>query len=238
MNKAWIIARRELDAWFDSLVAYIIIVAFLAFSGIFTWIAGADIFLRQQADLSVFFGVARWTLFFFIPAITMRLIAEEKRAGTIELVLTKNVTDRDFVLGKFVASVLMVAIALACTLPYYATVAMLGPVDHGATLSGYLGLLLLSAAYIAIGLFASSLSNNQIVAFLLALFISIFFQFLFDVFADNTGGWLSRLFDMLSAMRHYDSIARGVIDSKDLIYFLSVCFVGLALTEWQVGKRE
>ncbi len=238
MNKAWIIARRELNAWFDSLVAYIISVAFLAFSGIFTWLAGADIFLRQQADLSVFFSVAHWTLFFFIPAITMRLIAEEKRAGTIELVLTKDVTDRDFVLGKFIASLLMVGIVLACTLPYYFTVSMLGPVDHGATLAGYFGLILLSAAYIAIGLFASSLSSNQIVAFLLALFIGIFFQFLFDVFADNTSGWLSRLFDMLSAMRHYDSIARGVLDSKDVVYFLSLCFVGLALTEWKLGQRD
>ncbi len=238
MNKAWIIAKRELNAWFDSLVAYIVIVAFLAFSGIFTWLAGADIFLRQQADLSVFFGVARWTLFFFIPAITMRLIAEEKRSGTIELVLTKNVTDRDFVLGKFLASLLMVSIVLACTLPYYFTVSILGPIDHGATIAGYFGLLLLSAAYIGIGLFASSLSNNQIVAFLLALFISIFFQFLFDVFADSTSGIIARLFDMLSAMRHYDSIARGVLDSKDLIYFLSLCFVGLVLTEWRVKQRR
>ena len=117
MSATWIIAKRELNANFDSLIAYIILVLFLGFTGYFTWFGGSDIFYRKQADLAVFFAVAKWTLFFFIPAITMRQFAEERRTGTIELLLTKNVTERQVVLGKFLASFLIVAIALAFTLP-------------------------------------------------------------------------------------------------------------------------
>ncbi|MEK7253502.1 MAG: ABC transporter permease subunit [Bacteroidota bacterium] len=231
MNPSWVIAKRELSANFDSLVGYIVLIAFLGFSGFFTWLFGSDVFFRKQADLAVFFGVANWTLFFFIPAITMRQFAEEKRTGTIELLLTKNVTNRQVVWGKFLSCFLLVCIALACTLPYYFSVASLGNLDHGATLCGYLGLLLLSASYISIGLFASSLTNNQIVAFLLALFIGIFFHFLFDLISSGMTGWLGGFFQMLSLSNHFDSISRGLVDTKDLIYFGSIILLGLFLTE-------
>ena len=220
MNPVWVIAKRELNSYFDSLIAYIILIAFLGFSGFFTWLYGsADVFFRKQADLAVFFGVAKWTLFFFIPAITMRQLAEEKKTGTIELLLTKAVSNRQVILGKFMSCFLMVCIALLFTLPYYISIAQLGNIDHGATLCGYLGLLLMSASYISIGLFASSITNNQIVAFLLALFIGIFFHFLFDVMSGGSTGFMAQLFDTLSMNTHYDSITRGIIDSKDLIYF-------------------
>ncbi|MCP3933147.1 MAG: ABC transporter permease subunit [Bacteroidetes bacterium] len=237
MNPIWVIAKRELNSYFDSLIAYIILIAFLGFSGFFTWLYGADVFLRKQADLAVFFGVARWTLFFFIPAITMRQIAEERKAGTIELLLTKNVSNRDVVLGKFLSCFLMVCIALLCTIPYYITVSQIGNIDHGAILTGYLGLMLMSAAYISIGILASSLTNNQIVAFLLALFIGIFFHFLFDVMAGSSTGFFAELFNTLSLSRHFDSISRGVLDSKDLIYFLSFIALGLLLSEIRLSKR-
>ncbi len=238
MKPAWIIAKRELNAYFDSLIAYFIIVLFLAFSGFFTWLAGnGDIFFRKQADLDVFFGVAKWTLFFFIPALTMRQLAEERKSGTIELLLTKAVTDRQVVLGKFLSCLLMVAITLALTLPYYISVSYLGKVDHGAIWSGYLGLLLLSAAYISIGLFASSVTSNQIVAFLLALSIGIFFQFLFEVIANGMTGFIGELFSTLSLSMHFESISRGVIDTKDLIYFLSIIVLGLYLSEISISKR-
>ncbi|NUQ24192.1 MAG: ABC transporter permease subunit [Saprospiraceae bacterium] len=238
MKPAWIIAKRELNAYFDSLIAYFIIVLFLSFSGFFTWLAGnGDIFFRKQADLNVFFGVAKWTLFFFIPALTMRQLAEEKKTGTIELLLTKAVTDRQVILGKFLSCFLMVAITLALTLPYYITITYLGKVDHGAIWSGYLGLLLLSAAYISIGLFASSITGNQIVAFLLALSIGIFFQFLFEVIAGGMTGFIGELFSTLSLSMHFESISRGVIDTKDLIYFLSIVVLGLYLSEISISKR-
>ena len=237
MNPIWIIAKRELNSFFDSLVAYVVIIAFLGFSGLFTWLYGSDIFIRKEADLRVFFQVAFWTLFFFIPALTMRQLAEEKKTGTIELLLTKNVSDRQVVLGKFAACLLMVCIALAFTLPYYFTVAYLGDIDHGATIAGYLGLILMSASYISIGLFASSITNNQIVAFLMALFIGVFFHFIFGVLASSATGWLGELFSTLSLADHYESITRGVLDTKDLIYFGSLIFLGILLSELNISTR-
>jgi len=238
MNPTWVIAKRELSSYFDSLVAYILLIMFLGLTGFFTWLVGADIFIRKQTDLRVFFEVAQLTLLLFIPAITMRQFAEEKRSGTIELLLTKNVNDRQVVLGKFLSCLLMVGIALACTLPYYITVAQLGNMDHGATISGYFGLILMSAAYISIGLFTSTLTDNQIVAFLLALFASLMFHFLFDAMASGLSGWLGEMVGMLSLSRHFNSISRGLLDSKDLIYFATVILLGLLLAEWKISKRN
>lgn len=238
MREIWIIAKRELGSFFDSLVAYILLIAFLGFTGFFTWLYVADIFFRKQADLGVFFNVAMWTLFIFIPAITMKQLAEEKKSGTIELLLTKSITSRQVVVGKYLGCFLLVCIALIFTAPYYITVANLGNIDHGATLSGYLGLLLMSSGYIAIGLFASSMTNNQIVALLIALLIGIFFHFLFDAIASNFTGWLGEVFQMLSVNRHFESIARGVIDSKDVIFFLSLTLLGLLFSELMMSKRK
>ena len=237
MSPVGVIAKRELSSYFDSLIAYIIIIAFLGFTGFFTWLYGSDIFMRKQADLAAFFGVARWTLFFFIPAITMRQLAEERKTGTIELLLTKAITERQIILGKFLSCLSMVGIALLFTLPYYITLTQLGNVDHGAVISGYFGLLLMSAAYISIGLFASSITNNQIVAFLVALFISIFFQLMFDMLGSGSSGFFAELFTTLSLSRHYDSIVRGVLDSKDLIYFATLTIFWLMLAELNIQKR-
>ncbi len=238
MKKIWVIASKELSTFFDSLMAYIMLVLFLGFSGFFTWIYGADIFLVNQASLQSFFGIAYWTLFFFIPALTMRMMAEERRSGTIELLLTRPVSDWQVVVGKFLATFILILVALLLTLPYYITVSTLGPIDHGAVWTGYLGLLLMSGAYISIGLFASSISSNQIVGFLLALFIGIFFHIIFEVLAGNISGFFGNLFSYLSMSSHYESIARGVIDTKDLIYFLSIILVGLIATEAVLSKRS
>lgn len=231
------IAKRELAGFFDSLTAYILLISFLGFSGFFTWISGSDIFMRKEADLAVFFNVSQWTLFFFIPAITMRLIAEEIKTGTIEFLLTKAITARQIVLGKFLACMALITISLVFTLSYYITVAQIGNIDHGATLSGYLGLLLMSATYVSIGLFASSITNNQIVAFLLALLIGVFFHFLFDAIAYGSSSWLSELLSSLSVNKHFDSMSRGVLDSKDLFFFLGLSALALYFAEHFVTKR-
>ncbi len=238
MNPTWVIAKRELAGYFDSLVAYILLIVFLGLTGLFTWLIGADVFLRKQADLQVFFEVAQLTLLLFIPAITMRQFAEEKRSGTIELLLTKNVTNRQVVMGKFLSCLMMVGIALLFTLPYYLTVASLGKMDHGATICGYIGLILMAAAYISIGLFASTITNNQIVAFLLALFTGLMFHFLFDAIGSGMTGWLGSFFSMLSISNHFDSISRGVIDTKDVFYFATIILLGLFLAEWNISKRK
>ena len=238
MKQIWIVAKRELNSFFDSLLAYIMLVAFLGFSGFFTWISGRDVFLTGEASMQSFFGVAYWTLFFFIPALTMKLIAEEKNTGTLELILTKPVSDWQFVTGKFLSVLTLIGISLALTLPYYITIANIGPVDHGAVITGYLGLILMSAAYISIGIFASSLTNNQIVSFLLALFIGIFFHLLFDLIARNFSGTVGNIISYLSISSHYQSITRGVVDSKDLLYFISIIFMALLGAEFVLMKRN
>ena len=238
MKQIWTIAKRELGSFFDSLMAYIMLVAFLGFSGFFTWIYGSDIFFIKQATMQPFFSIAYWTLFFFIPALTMRLFAEENKTGTIELLLTRPVNDWQVIAGKFTATLLLIAISLGLTLPYYITVASLGSVDHGSVISGYLGLLLISCAYISIGLFASSFSSNQIVAYLIALVIGIFFHIIFDILAGGISGMLGEIVSFLSISQHFESISRGVIDSRDLIFFFSIIFVGLILTEMNIIKRR
>ncbi|MCL5029931.1 MAG: ABC transporter permease [Bacteroidetes bacterium] len=238
MKKIWIIALKELRSFFDSLTAYILIVVFLGLSGFFTWLFGSDIFFVGQASLQSFFSVAYWTLFFFTPALTMRMLVEENKTGTIELLLTKAVTDWDVILGKFLACLMLIGVALLLTLPYYISVWALGPIDHGAVWCGYLGLILMSMAYISIGLFASSVTNNQIVSFLLSLFIGVFFLIIFNVLSSNFTGIIGEILSYLSLSTHFDSISRGVIDSKDVIFFLSITVFGLILAESSLSKRN
>jgi len=238
MKGIWIIAKRELASYFDSLIAYMIIIIFLGISGFFTWIIGNTVFLRNQADLSNFFEIFYISLFLFIPAITMRSLAEEKKSGTIELLSTKAVSDWEIIIGKFLSGYILVLIALASTLPYYFTIAYLGSIDHGAVWGGYFGLMLISAAYVSIGIFASSLTNNQIIALLIAMMVGIFFHFLFDVLASGFTGPIATILNYLSVSTHFESLSRGVIDSRDLIYFFSLIFVGLYLSQTMLSKRN
>ncbi|MBU0476288.1 MAG: ABC transporter permease subunit [Bacteroidetes bacterium] len=238
MKEIWTITKRELKSFFDSLSAYIIITVFLGFTGFFTWLYGSDIFFIGQATLQPFFSIAYWTLFFFIPAITMKMIAEEKKSGTLELLLTKPVSDFQVVAGKFGAALLLVIIAFALSLPYYFTIWAIGPIDHGAVWLGYFGMILMSMTLISIGIFASSITNNQIIAFLLSLFIGVFFLIIFNVLASNFTGTLGMFFSYLSLSTHYESISRGVIDSKDVIYFLSITSLCLFLAKSILSKRN
>lgn len=225
------IAAQELKSHFDSLMAYILLVLFLGFSGVFTWLYGSDIFIYGQASLQVFFSVAYITLFLLIPALTMRSIAEEMRTGTIEILLTKPISCRQIVLGKYLAVIALIAIALSLTLPYYITVAHLGPIDHGAVVCGYLGLLLMSSAYAGIGLFASSVSNNQIISFLISLSVGLLFHIGFGILGRQMGGFAGQLALGLDMNTHFESMSRGIIDSKDIVYFASVTFAGLFAAE-------
>ena len=238
MKTIWIIASRELNSFFDSLIAFVMLVLFLGFSGFFTWISGADIFIVGQASLKTFFSIAYWTLFFFTPALTMRLISEEKKTGTIEMLLTKAVTDRQVILGKYIATMLLIIIALAFTLPYVITISQLGNLDVGGTVCGYLALILMSAAYASIGMFASSITSNQIVAFLTALFVGLFFHVIFEVVAGSMTGFVGGIVNSLSLSTHFESLSRGVVDSRDLVYFGSIIFMGLFLSEVSLSRRN
>jgi len=238
MREVFVISKRELKTFFDSLIAYILIIVFLGMSGFFTWLFGSDVFFIGQATLQPFFSIAYWTLFFFIPALTMRMLSEERRSGTLELLLTKPVSDWQVVMGKFLACLELIMIALLFTLPYYISIWFLGPIDHGAVWCGYLGMILMSAALISIGIFASSITNNQIVAFLLSLFVGVFFLIIFDVLANSFVGGLGGFLSYLSLSTHYESISRGVIDSRDVLYFLSISFIGLFLAESVLSRRN
>lgn len=238
MQAIWTVTRRELQSFFDSLVAYILLVAFLGFTGFFTWLYGQDIFYIKQATLLPFFSWASILFVVFIPALTMRTLAEETRTGTMEVLLTRAVSDWQVVVGKYLAVVLLLAISLAFTLPYYFTVSYLGPIDHGATICGYLGLLLLGSAFTGVGIFTSSITNNQIVAFLLSLIIGLFFIIFFNLLAGASSGFLADALHFLSFDAHFESIARGVIDTRDVLYFLLVTALGLILAEYQLAQRN
>ena len=238
MRPVLIIARKELQSFFDSLIAYVMLVAFLGFTGLFTWLVGNhDIFFVKQASLGVFFYWASWAILVFTPAITMKMLAEESKSGTIELLLTKPITNWQVLWGKFLACFALIAFALLCTLPYYITIWKLGKIDHGVVFCGYFSLLLTSAAYISIGIFASSITSNQIVAFLIAIVIGVLFQFIFSLLAGLFTGPLGSVLDYLGFQSHYDSISRGVVDSRDLVYFGSIVFMGMVLSELSLAKR-
>lgn len=232
------ITQRELNSFFDSLTAYITIGVFLALSGLFTWIQGTNVFMIGQADMSVFFGVAYWTLFLLVPAISMKTLADENRTGTIELLLTRPVSEWQIVFGKFLAVVAIVAIALLFTLPYYFTIASIGPADHAAIVTGYLALILMSAVYAAIGTMTSSFTGNQIIAFLVSLTLGLFFHIVSMVVAQGATGVAGSVFDYLSMQSHFQSISRGVIDSRDLVYFGSLIILPLVIAEIRIMSRK
>jgi len=240
MRPVLIIARKELQSFFDSLIAYVMLIAFLGFTGLFTWLVGNhDVFLAKQASLSVFFYWSGWAILVFTPAITMKMLAEESKSGTIELLLTKPITNWQVLWGKFLACFTLIFFALLCTIPYWITIVTLGmgKADSGVILCGYLGLLLMSAAFVSIGIFASSITNNQIIAFIIALVIGIFFRFIFSELASLFSGTTGEIFNYMGFDTHYDSIARGVVDSRDVVFFGSIVFIGLVLAEVSLAKR-
>lgn len=241
MKNIWIIAKRELRTFFDSLIAYILLVVFLILTGFLTWIYGignGDVFGSGVASLRWFFVIAQFTMMVFVPALTMRMIAEERNTGTLEILLTRAVTDWQVVVGKYLGGLLMIGITLLFTLPYYFGVAYLGPIDHGAVIGGYLGLILLSSAYLGIGIFCSSITSNQIIAFLLSLILCLSFGIVFEIISSAVSGSLGNVIQFLSANDHFASMQRGVIDLRDVMFFLSLTVIGLILAEMQLVKRN
>ena len=228
------IFRREIRSYFNSPVAYVVIIVFLAIIG---WFFSTNLFLMNLASMRVAFELIPLVFLFFVPAITMRLLAEEQKSGTLELLTTKPIRDQEIVLGKFFAAWVLLAAALAPTLLYVLLVATLGPLDFGPVFSGYLGLLLMGAVYIGIGLFASSVTENQIVAFILSFLIVLAFFLMDKVLMFVPEGFASTL-EFLAMDYHFSNIARGVIDSRDVIYFGSLLFFSLYLTTVSLERRK
>jgi gliding motility-associated transport system permease protein len=234
MNPALVISKREIRAYFNSPVAYIVVTVFMIITG---YLFFTQLFLEKQADLRPFFGVMPLLFMFLIPAITMRLLAEEKGSGTLELLITMPVRDWEVVVGKFLAALFLLCTALALTLVFAITVKTLGPLDRGPAIGGYLGLVLMGGAYIAIGLMASSLTRNQIVAFIVAFAIS-FALFLFGKLTQFVPEALQPIISFLSIDGHFENIGRGVVDSRDVIYYLSVIGVCLLVATTSLESRK
>jgi ABC-2 type transport system permease protein len=215
-------------------VAYVVIVVFLAIVG---WFFTSDLFLINVASLRIVFELVPLVFLFFVPAITMRLLAEEKKSGTLELLATRPVRDVEIVLGKFFAAWTLLAAALAPTLIYLITLSALGSPDPGPVITGYLGLLLMGGVYIAIGIFASSITENQIVAFIVSLLI-ILALFMADKVLVFVPPAVASTLEFISIDYHFENIARGVIDSRNLIYFGSVLGFALLLATTSLERRK
>lgn len=239
-----ILLRRELRGYFATPLAYIFIVVFLVLSGIFTFKLGS-FFARNQADLLSFFNFHHWLYLILVPPISMRLWAEERKTGTIELLMTLPVTTVDAVLGKFLAAWIFTGIALLLTFPLWITVNYLGDPDNGVIVAAYLGSWLMAGAFLAIGSCLSAATKNQVIAFILSVFTSLFFvligySVLLDYFQQMVPGWLLDGIAALSVVNHYQSIVRGVLDARDVLYFLFfiLCWLTATVMVIQLKKSD
>ena len=220
------IAKRELRGYFSSPVAFVFIVIFLMLSGFFTFMV-AGFFERGEANLQAFFAWHPWLYLFLVPAVGMRMWSEERRLGTIELLLTMPITPWQAIVGKFLASWIVVALALALTFPVVLTVNYLGSPDNGIILGGYIGSLLMAGSYLAISAMTSAMTRNQVVSFIVAVVISLFlilagYPPVTNMLVTWASSWLVDGIAAFSVMTHFESIQKGVLDSRDILYFLSV----------------
>jgi ABC-2 type transport system permease protein len=238
------VLSKEFNSFLNSLIAYIVIGVFLTGIGLLMWVfPDTSVLDYGYADMDTLFSFAPYVFMFLIPAITMRSFAEEKKAGTMELLFTKPLTDWDIILGKFFAGFLLVIIALIPTLIYYYTICQLGNpvanIDTPGVIGSYIGLTLLGGVFCSVGIFASSVSSNQIVAFMVSAFLCfvLFFGFhsIATIEALNTYALVVRQFSILY---HYEAMSKGLLDSRDLIYFLSVAVVMLSVTKLIVSSRQ
>lgn len=239
------IFKKEIQQFFSSLIGYIAIIVFLLVLGLFIWVfPDTNIFDFGYATLDSFFSIAPYIFIFLIPAITMRSFAEEINTGTIELLSTRPVTEIQIILGKYFAALLLVFIAILPTCIYFITVYLLaspvGNVDTGGILGSYFGLLFLGAVFIAIGIFCSSVTSNQIVAFIVGVFLCFFIYLAFGYIA-QFGIFIGKsdyLIESLGLSAHYDALGKGVIDTRDVVYFLSVISVFIVFTRTALASRR
>ncbi|SEC04213.1 ABC transporter permease subunit [Pseudomonas anguilliseptica] len=242
MSQLSVVFKRELASYFATPLAYVFILIFLVLSGVFTFYLGG-FFESGQANLAPFFNFHPWLYLFLVPAIAMRLWAEERKSGTIELLMTLPITRFDAVTGKFLAAWVFAGLALLLTFPMIITVNYLGEPDNGAIITGYIGSWLLAGAYLAIGSCMSALAKNQVIAFILAvsvcfLFVVSGFPMVLDGFSGWAPQWLVDAVASLSFLTRFDAISKGVIDLRDLLYFLTLIAAWLAATAVVIDLKK
>jgi ABC-2 type transport system permease protein len=239
------IFKKEIIGFFSSLTGYVVIVVFLLLNSLFIWVFKGEMNVLENsyASLDTLFALAPWVFLFLVPAITMRMFAEEKRSGTLELLITRPVREIEIVTAKFLAAWTLVLMAIIPTFIFYISISLLGSppgnIDAGGTWGSYIGLLFLGGIYTAIGIFSSSLSENQIVAFILAVLFSFLFYLGFNYIGSiSQSGEIIYMIEKFGIDSHYQSISRGVIDSRDIIYFFSVITVFIYLTKTILQSRK
>ena len=237
--------KKEISNFLSSLIGIMVIVVFLLITGLFLWVFQSDFNLLTYgyANLDGLFILAPWVFLFLVPAVTMRSFAEENRTGTIEMLLTKPLSDWQIILAKFLASVCLVLLALIPTGVYYFSVYRLGfpmgNLDSGSIFGSYIGLFLLSSSFIAIGTFCSAVTNNQILAFILSVFLCGFIYIGFEfIYSFSLFGPIDLFIQRLGIAAHYSSISRGVVDTRDILYFLSVMALFLSATKLVLASRK
>ena len=239
------VLKKEINSFFASPMGYLVIGLFLVINGLFLWVFKGEYNILDSgfASLEPFFTLAPWIFLFLIPAITMKSFSEEIRQGTLELLLTKPLTTVELVLGKYFGALILILLALLPTLLYVVAIWYLGNpegnLDSGVIIGSYFGLIFLGACYAAIGIFASMLSPNQIVSFILAVFLCFIAYFAFEALANlNLSGSGGFGVEDLGINAHYESISRGIIDTRDIVYFLSFIFLFLALTNLSLTSKK
>lgn len=237
--------RKEISNFLSSLIGIMVVVVFLLITGLFLWVFKSDfnIMTFGYATLDSLFILAPWVFLFLVPAVTMRSFAEERRTGTIEMLLTKPLSDWQIVGAKYLAGVVLVILALVPTFIYYVSVSQLampvGNIDHGGIWGSYIGLFFLSATFVSIGVFCSSITNNQILAFILSVFLCGFLYIGFEfIYSMALFGKVDLFIQQLGMSAHYSSMSRGVIDTRDLIYFISVIVLFLSMTKITLSSRK
>jgi ABC-2 type transport system permease protein len=237
--------NKEIGSFFSSLTGYVVIVVFLVINGLFIWVFPGELNIPEggYATLDTLFIIAPWVFLFLVPAVTMRMFSEEKKSGTMELLLVRPLTDLDIVMAKFIAAVTLVLISLIPTLVYFWSLHTLGNpsgnLDSGAIMGSYTGLFFLGSCYAAIGVFSSSLTENQIIAFILAVLLSFFFFTGFEMLsALPLPLRADELLLYLGINEHYSSISRGVVDTRDIVYFVSLIALFLFLTRTVLQSRK
>ncbi len=241
----WTIFNKEIRGFFSSLTGYVVIIVFLMFNSFFMWVFPGEMNVLENgyATLDSLFGLAPWAFLFLVPAITMRMIADEKRMGTMELLYSRPVTDLQIILAKFLASWSLVLLSLLPTLVFFWSVSKLGApqgnIDMGGTWGSYIGLLFLGGIYTAIGIFASAITDNQIVAFIIAVLLSFMMYLGFDLLSGLAdGGAMGFFISRIGIDYHYNSISRGILDSRDLLYFLGVMVLFIMSTRLLLQRSK
>ena len=236
---------KEINGFLNSLIGYIVIIVFLITLGLFMWVFPGEnnILFMGYANIDTLFVLAPWVFMFLVPAVTMRLFADEKKTGTIELLMTKPLSDINIVLAKYLAGLVLVIIALLPTLTYYYSVHQLGNpagnIDTGGMWGSYIGLLFLASAFVSIGVFSSSITENQIIAFIVGMFLCFFCFLGFDSLASlELFGKIDSVLISLGINEHYISMSRGVIDTRDIIYFISISAVFILLARLVLESRK